>query len=191
MIHNEEEEVMEEEEMKKHLLSKAEISILLDTYDDIFSDFDPRPFTFRALSDDFLIEAKKAVRSAKDNDDFDLSFMIPKEKRNFEHESLIRKRLRDHFRKHALMLETEISEIKRNGVFSIIGGLIMLILATVVTSFRAENLFSDLLLVLLEPAGWFFFWIGGEKFVYEKRDKLPELSFYQKMARCEISFHPY
>ena len=35
---------------KQDLLSKGEISILLDTYDDIFSDFDPRPYSQRALS---------------------------------------------------------------------------------------------------------------------------------------------
>ena len=44
------------------LLKKSEISLSLDNYDDIFSDFDPRPFSQRALSDDFLIEAKKASR---------------------------------------------------------------------------------------------------------------------------------
>jgi len=45
--------------------------------------------------------------------------------------------------------------------------------------------------VVLEPAGWFLFWIGGEKLVYERREKYPELEFYKKMAKTEISFHAY
>lgn len=184
--------VLDEEERTKTLLSKAEISILLDNYDDIFSDFDPRSFTHRALSDDFLIEAKKAVKSAGEGKDtFDLSFMIPKNQRNFEHELLIKRRLREHFRKHALMIETEISEIKRAGIFLIIFGFIMLALAAIITYYGNGRFLYDLFLIILEPAGWFLFWIGGEKFVYENKSKLPELVFYQKMTRCEISFHPY
>lgn len=46
----------------KEIIDKAEISLVLDTYDDIFSDFDPRPYGERALSSDFLDEAKKAAR---------------------------------------------------------------------------------------------------------------------------------
>ena len=184
--------VLEEEERTKNLLSKAEISILLDNYDDIFSDFDPRPFTHRALSDDFLIEAKKAVKSAGEREDtFDLSFMIPKNQRNFEHEILIKRRLREHFRKHALMIETEITEIKRKGIFLIIFGFITLTLAAIITYYGNGEFLYDVFLIVLEQSGWFFFWIGGEKFVYENKSKVPELKFYQKMTRCEISFHSY
>lgn len=171
------------------LLAKAEISILLDTYDDIFSDFDPRPYSQRALSDDFLLEAKKATLD-KDGT-FDLSFMIPKAKRNFEHEVLVRRRLREHFKKHALLLERDIQNIKKKGILLLLGGLVMLLLAALVTFYSHGMIFFNLILVVLEPAGWFLFWIGGEKFVYEKRNKDPELIFYQKMTRCEISFHAY
>jgi len=36
-----------------------DIGIWLDDYKDIFSDFDPRPYAERALSDDFISELKK------------------------------------------------------------------------------------------------------------------------------------
>ena len=39
---------------KQALLELAEISILLDSYDDIFSDFDPSPYSERTLSDDYF-----------------------------------------------------------------------------------------------------------------------------------------
>lgn len=41
----------------------TEISIWVDTYDDVFSDFDSRPYDNRELSDDFLTEVRKMVRS--------------------------------------------------------------------------------------------------------------------------------
>ena len=88
---------------KQELLAKSEISLILDTYDDIFSDFDPRPYEERALSDDFLLEAKKASRD-KATGTIELIFMMPAGKRDTHKESLIKRRLRDHFRKHYISL---------------------------------------------------------------------------------------
>ena len=46
------------DEEKQKILEMSEISLILDTYDDMFSSFDPRPYSQRALSEDFLSEAK-------------------------------------------------------------------------------------------------------------------------------------
>lgn len=45
--------------------SRAEISIWLDSYNDIFSDFDSRPISLRSLSDDFITQVKKTQRKRK------------------------------------------------------------------------------------------------------------------------------
>jgi len=184
----EEEERVAEEEKTKNLLAKAEISVLLDTYDDIFSDFDPRPFISRALSDDFLIEAKKATKDKQGT--FNLSFMIPKKLRNFEHELLIRRRLRDHFKKHALLLGNEIHRIKVKGIFMAIAGIVMIMIASFLFSLE-DVWFIHLLIVILEPAGWFTAWTGLDEIYYKGKELKPDLEFYNKMTRCEISFHTY
>ena len=36
-----------------------EIAIIIDTWDDIFSDFDPRPFSERMVSSDFIDELRR------------------------------------------------------------------------------------------------------------------------------------
>ena len=185
----EEKEINAEEVVKQSLLAKAEISLLLDTYDDIFSDFDPRPFPQRALSDDFLLEAKKAARDKGDN--LDLSFMIPKAKRNFEHEVLIKRRLREHFRKHTIIIENEVKSIRRKGVVMAITGIILIMVATYFFSLASENIFIHLLIVILEPAGWFTAWTGLDEIYYTAKQQMPDLEFYQKMTKSEISFHQY
>jgi len=182
-------ELAEEENLKQHLLEKAEISLLLDRYEDIFSDFDPRPFINRALSDDFLIEAKKAARDKEET--LDLSFMIPKHKRNFEHEVLIKRRLRDHFKKHALLIEDEIGKIKKTGLLMISSGIFFIFLGAYTNFYLNKSLFTSFLIVLLEPAGWFTFWEGLNLHLFESKKKKPDLEFYHKMTRCEISFHSY
>ena len=49
-----------EEQINAKKFREGNISIVLDSYDDLFSDFDPRPYRIRALSDDFLLECKKS-----------------------------------------------------------------------------------------------------------------------------------
>ncbi len=44
---------------KQSMLKLTEISILLNSYNDIFSAFDPSEYSERNLSDDFIIQAKK------------------------------------------------------------------------------------------------------------------------------------
>ena len=57
------------------LLGLSNISLSLNSYDDIFSGFDPRPYSQRALSDDFLAESKRASRD-KELDGVELIFLI-------------------------------------------------------------------------------------------------------------------
>ena len=91
---------------KIQLPVEHEISLWLDTYEDIFSDFDPRPLGQRALSDDFLSEAKRAIRERKEGS-FELHLLIPTTQRSSATEAVVRKRLREHFTKHATRLAGE------------------------------------------------------------------------------------
>src|SRR3989344_3570875 len=95
-------------ETKKEILNESEISIILDTYDDIFSDFDPRAFMVREISDDFIQEAKKAIKQ-KAPGRIELKFLVPAHQRSFQDEALIKKRIRDHFR---IMLHQSTQELK-------------------------------------------------------------------------------
>lgn len=55
--HNKQEDLKEQKNTKENY----SISLWIDSYDDIFSDFDPRHFSLRNISDDFLYEVKKGV----------------------------------------------------------------------------------------------------------------------------------
>jgi len=184
-----EEEIREDEQIKRELLGKGEISILLKTYDDIFSDFDPRPFVHRALSDDFLLEAKKATFGREGA--FQLRFLIPRQARKPDQEVLIKKRLRDHFRKHFILLEKEVAKTKRRAWYMASLGAFMLVLATLVSIYGGEGIWTHILLVLLEPAGWFTAWTGLDQLFYTVEEKKPDLDFYRKMANVEILFISY
>ena len=176
---------------KSELVKMSGISLALDDYNDLFSDFDPRKYGERALSDDFLAEAKRATRE-RDAGPIELILMIPNAKRNHNDETIIKKRLRDHFRKHHTVLHNEKNKILYRGLaFTIVGIAIMTLAAYYFFDKAVYDLVSKFLLVLLEPAGWFLFWEGLDQMIFEAKKKTPDLGFYEKMTKCEIKFIGY
>ncbi|HLC37106.1 MAG TPA: hypothetical protein VJK05_05895 [archaeon] len=175
---------------KEGLLQLSEMSLLLDTYDDIFSDFDPRPYSQRKLSDDFLNESKK-IAFEKNSGQIELKFLAPKDKRNSADEATITKRLREHFKKHKNLLEKEIKGIRMRSAGFLAIGLSSMLLATSISAFLEHSFLSSLLFVLLEPAGWFITWFSLDQIFYTAAQKKPDLDFYRKMANAQITFETY
>jgi len=166
---------------------QGNISLILDSYDDIFSDFDPRPYHEKALSDDFLFECKNAVRDQ--NEKFFLRLLVPKQKRNYSDEAKIRKRLLEHFHKHFLEKQKEIKQIKKSGIFWFCAGTAIMLLSTYL--YLKEGFLNNFFFIISEPAGWFFFWEGLGKIFIVSKEKKPEFTFYKKMSHTEIIFSEY
>lgn len=175
---------------QKKLLRMSEISLWIDDYDDIFSDFDPRPFAVRALSDDFLLEARKAV-VAKPDGKPELKFLIPVDKRDITIENIIKRRLRDHFARHFSLEQKESRKILTRAVSMIVLGVVMMIGAATLSFWKDEIFIWHVLRIILEPGGWFTVWTGMDQIFYELRQNGPDLEFYKKMNEAEITFNSY
>src|SRR3989344_3979517 len=174
---------LKEELEKQELLAKGKVSLIIDGYNDLFSDFDSRPYSHRSLSDDFLREAKKVSYEA--SGEIELRFLIPGIHRHAPDEVIIKKRLKEHFRKHAVILEHEEKQRSRKGIiFSIIGFSFMLF-ATYIRTLESSELIFTLLFVIFEPAGWFALWFGLDTLFYSPKEKSQEFEFYRKMAKAE------
>ena len=160
----------------QQLLQKSEVSLWLDHYDDIFSDFDPRPYSQRAISDDFLKEAKKVTREIKPGV-LELRFLIPGNHQKAEHENMIRKRLREHFRKHADIVEAEQRMMVRKGALMALTGFLLLIVAAWVDYSNGGEFIWSVVAVVLEPAGWFTIWVGFDSILFKSKEKKPDHEF--------------
>ena len=166
----------------------SQISLWLDSYNNIFSDFDPRSYNQRALSDDFLSEIKRAS-SDKASGSIELSFLIKKNKRNSADESTIKRRLKAHFKRHEELLKKEKNKIIVQGLlFSMAGVLLMFAATIIIFRFGYTSLMLSFLIVMMEPAGWFSFWEGLNTMYFESKRVNPELEFYNKMNNAEIVF---
>jgi hypothetical protein len=174
----------------ERLLRLSEISLWLDSYNDIFSSFDPRPYSERALSEDFLNEAKRASID-KNEATIELKLLIPHAKRNLREENLIRKRLREHFRKHFAITKQGKKSIVKKGLLMALVGVIMMVGVTFILSKDYKTFLSSLAIVLLEPGGWFMFWEGLDLVFFKAKEENSTLEFYEKMSNCQITFFSY
>lgn len=175
---------------KNKLLEIKQISLWLDVYDDIFSDFDPRPYSQRAISDDFLFEVKKFLRE-KRSGQVEIKFLIPEKERNLETEIQIKKRLKEYFRKHFGLREQKLKESKNKITSLIISGLLMLLSSASISYYSPRLFVLYLLITLFELGGWLSIWFGLEEFIYNIREKRQEMEFYKKMTKAEIKFFVY
>lgn len=183
---------MEQKEEETRLLKQGNISLILNSYNDLFSDFDPRPTTERGLSEDFLDECRRAVRDKSSKEvGTELRILVPKNRRNSLEESLIKRRLKEHFTKHFYEKKKEVNRIKLEGWMWFFIGLVISIISALLLGVYEERFIFKILLVMSEPAGWFFFWEGLDKVFITAKEKKPEYEFYEKMISSRISFHGY
>lgn len=158
----------------------------LDTYDDIFSDFDPRPYPFRTLSDDFLEEARKASKGCGK----EILFLIPKNLRSFHQEHVIKKRLQEHFKKHSEIEDKKLRKLINNGIVYVIFGNILILARAILlyNGFMEKSFFAAFFTGLIETPSWFLIFEGLIMIIFKSRRQIPETLFYDKMNNSKIEF---
>jgi hypothetical protein len=176
--------------IKQSLLELAEVSILLDSYDDIFSDFDPSSYSERTLSDDFIFQVKK-ISGNKSRNKLSLKLLLPANIRNETDEKAIIKRLHSYFKSVHQLLESEVKKTKKKGLILTGIGSAIMIAASYISFMRPEKYPVHFLLVLFEPAGWFLLWTGLDLLVFSSKETKKDLDFYLRMTKSEIKFFTY
>lgn len=178
--------------MPAMVMHKSKMSLILDSYLDIFSSFDPRPYEERSLSDDFLDECKKMVID-KGVDLVELRLMIPESSREVHNETLIKKRLHSYF-----LLQAHIEQKKRRKdmhhwlVMVTIGVIIGVIVSYILHMYAFDYLYTTIITVIWEPASWLMIWNWADKllkYFWWETDQQHE--FAHRLSRAKIQFYGY
>ncbi len=185
MVQNKEEKVV----AGSIVTHPSEITLWLDEYGDIFSDFDPRTYAQRSLSEDLLRELKSASSDMND-EHIHLTFLVPEKLRKASDETVIRRRLTEFFLKQSKDIKEKVKLplLKKGWFFVVIGILLMFLATSLFFDYNNTNLIRNFLILLVEPASWFFLWEGLGLILFEANKSNPEMEFYKRMANCSIGF---
>lgn len=165
-----------------------EISIAIDNWDDIFSDFDPRPLTERALSEDFIAELKKRYRETR-RGTFFVNIYVPSRLKDPVQEKAVIQRLKKHFKHRSMQRQRELNRIRRRGAFFVIFGVFCLGLLILITYFKWLNdLAIEIVSIALMPLGWFGVWEGFSKIVDTSPVFIQEEFLFSRLSKATFKF---
>ncbi len=164
-------------------MSQMSVQIAIDSYDDLFSDFDIRDYRERYISSDLLNELRMRTNKVAGRNGIDLVFIIDSKERSAEAEDVIAKRLRVFFdSRHERNKSKKNSIIMTMAAFEIIG-MAFLLMANVLEKYT----FPYLKEFLLIPS-WFFIWNGLERYLNNRKSIDRNIKYYSKLRRSRIVF---
>ena len=175
-------------DIEEHIKDIQDISIAIDSWDDVFSDFDPSPLEQRILSEDFLLELKKRYRETQ-RGNFIITIYAPLSLKDEASERIISKRLKQYFKFRHLEIQRDINEARRKGVIFIIVGMFFLANLTMVTYLKMfSSLVIDLLSIIVMPLGWFCVWEGFSRILEPYPLLKQDLELFGKLSRASFKF---
>ncbi len=175
-------------EIEEHIKDIQEISIAIDSWDDVFSDFDPSPIDHRILSEDFLSELKKRYRETQ-RGEFVITIYAPAVLKDEVTERLVNKRLKQYFKFRHLALQKEIALAIRKGSLFVVGGIAFLSSLTMLTYFQMlDKLTLELLAIILMPLGWFGIWEGFSRIIEPAPLLKQDLELFAKLSKAAFKF---
>ncbi|MFA5049512.1 MAG: hypothetical protein WC501_00735 [Candidatus Micrarchaeia archaeon] len=156
------------------------VNLALDRYDDIFSDFDPSPYSKRTISDDFTREIQKRYTENKKGK-FEVIFSLPKQKRDSKLEETIKKRIKEHYKNKVKETSEKIEKFQNKGMHRIFFGVSFVFLGVLTRIYLYSfSEFIDILISFFEIAGWFSIWTGFEYYSDRPSDSIEQREFYKK-----------
>jgi len=169
-------------------VNSYDMGFWLDEYEDLFSDFDPRPYSRRQISDDFLFELKRRFREVPKDQKMQINLYLPKTVRDIKIESATKKRIKEHFDFEIKNLNKKRTKRKMTGFgYLAIGITILAINAYIEWEFSSDE-FISLIGFILAPAGWFSAWTSFERFILDPTDETDRLQFYLRMQKANVTF---
>jgi len=165
----------------------VELSLWLDTYDDIYSDFDSRNYLKRRISEDFIDELRMSLKYRKDQPDA-LILMLPGSQRHADIEKEITISIREQIKERLNMLLEKVRNILVRGLLLLCAGLFLMGISAFVTLKNPGGYLPLLLRISLEPASWFMLWTGLDLLIYDYRKTRKEKLFYDILTSMKVHF---
>ena len=165
----------------------SELSLWLDNYDDIYSDFDSRHYLKRRISEDFLHELRIAKKLKKEKV-IDIFLLLPRDKRVEEAERVITNSLKDFFENQFQYQRDKYRKKLNRGILMIVTGLLIMMVNSYINFKNFHSLPVSVIKTVLDPAGWFLLWFGFDFLFYDLVEVKKEREFFAELSEVNVHF---
>lgn len=164
-----------------------DISLWLDDYDDIYSDFDSRNYQKRRISADFIDELGMALKN-KNGSINDLVLLLPSEKRDSYTELKIAQSLKSYFNRQLSIYRNRYSRELKKGILLFFIAIALMVINAIISYRLNNNLLSSIIRIILEPSGWFMVWVSFDMLYYDLQRLKKEKAFFNELSALKIYF---
>jgi hypothetical protein len=157
--------------------------IALDSYDDIFDDFDPQAYIERNISTDFLDALGNRMKKISMRERASIILTLPYYKRVMKDERIIKERLSEYFWNMARYWTDRENEMRNYSLGMLLVGLVIFSIGQFIIHNYAY--FFDEFIVI--PA-WFLTFSGLDKYFVEKPKITSKRRFYEALGSSKVTF---
>ena len=176
------------ETAEQRIKDLKDIGIVIDSWDDIFDDFDPRPLNERTVSGDFIYELKRRHKETR-RGGFTVTIHAPVALKDARAERMVTQRLRKHFNHQFLQRKKENIKTRIRGALFVGIGIASLSFLTLATYFKfLSELAIEIASIVLMPLGWFGFWEGLSKLIDTSPKFIQEERLFEKLSKTAYRF---
>lgn len=165
----------------------SEISIWLDKYADLFSEYDESHFKARTLSDNFLTEIRKLVHEAP-TEKVEMKFNLMADEANAETETLIIDNIHSYFESRAKDAKNKKFHILRKGGLLTLAGFALITFIILVGHTWSSIVILRGFEMMLDPLGWFLTWTGLDMIFVQSKKEQPHIDFNMRMTNAKLTF---
>ena len=164
------------------------IEIALDSYGDIFSEWDPAPFKLRDIDPDLALYLEGCSEDIPLKYPVTLSFTVPKGYRRENVEVQARNGLKNGFTFKRYFIKKEIHTLNRRTFFYFIIGFAFLWVATIFPKQLIESPFPSIIVEGLFIGGWVFLWEAISILLFTTRSLRHQDHIYKRLQNSPIAF---
>jgi hypothetical protein len=164
-----------------------EVKLWLDSYNDIYSNFDSRHYLKRRISEDFLDELRNELKNEQLNKG-NIILLLPQQERDEPSEKIIANSIITHFNKQYNFHKNKCQYKLNKGILLFISGFIIMLLNAWFSFHYKESFTSIFLRILLEPAGWFLLWAAFDFLFYDYAKLKTIRNFYKQLSKAKVFF---
>ncbi|MBW4484230.1 MAG: hypothetical protein KME14_16970 [Tildeniella torsiva UHER 1998/13D] len=164
------------------------IEVSLDSYTDIFSEWDPAPFKRRELDSDLQFYLENSADEIPTQHSIEVCFTLPPGTRDEAMEQEVRAGLGNSLDFKIYLLKKEIKLINTRTFRYVLAGLGTLLVARLIAEPAEFNVVTSVLTEGLFIGGWVFLWEAVSLFFFSNRDLYYRYRTYKRLRGSQVIF---